>query len=134
MHLETLMHFTHRMWNKQWVWDDWEIQIMHVAICLIIFRGYMNTLFNIKGKILLLIMWPYKSLQSFLLLSIQWLTYLEHILQSSWRKHVLLLSFLRFAPNHIPLEYRCLDNCYAKFRYFYLKCMRWLWNPPPKKK
>ena len=48
----------------QIVQDDWQDQVVSVAICLIIFGALLYILFIIKVKILVLIKCSYKSLQS----------------------------------------------------------------------
>ena len=45
----------------QWVWDNQQSQIVHVAICIRINKAHMNILFIIKVNILMLIKWSYRS-------------------------------------------------------------------------
>ena len=46
-----------RIQNTQLVWDNWQIEIVHVAVCLVV---HMNLLFIIKVKILELSKWSYR--------------------------------------------------------------------------
>jgi hypothetical protein len=46
---------TSRIWNTQLVQNHWQIQFVHIAICLIIFGAHMDILFIIRVKIFMLI-------------------------------------------------------------------------------
>ena len=71
-----------RIWNTWLVRDDQQIQTKVVATSLIIFGTHTNIVFIIKVKILVLIKCSYKFSQSCWLLSLEWLSYFEHIFQS----------------------------------------------------
>jgi hypothetical protein len=66
----------------QLLWVDKQIQIMHVVISFINVGAYMNILFIIKLKILVLIKWSYSSPQSRWLLNLEKLANFEHVVQS----------------------------------------------------
>ena len=62
--------------------DDKQIQIMLVAFCLIIFGAHMIILCIIKVKKLMLTKWLDRSPQLCWLLSLEWLAYSVHEVQS----------------------------------------------------
>ena len=108
----------------QLVPNDYQIQFVFVAICLIIFGARIKILIIIKVKILVLITWSYKSNQSCWPLSLEWFAYFEHAVQSllnTWcLGDVFLMYVLRSKPYHIPLKYRCPNYCYVGIRFVYL--------------
>ena len=98
------------MQNMQLVRDNCQFQIVAVDICLIIFSAHMN-IFIIKVKILELIKWSYRWPQLCWLFSLEWL--LKFWARSPIScKHMkpILVSVLRFIPNHRPFKYSCPIN------------------------
>ena len=69
---------SHRIWNTQLEQDDWQILIVPMAICLIIFEAQMDILFVHKVKIFMLMKWPYRSLELCRLSNLEWLAYFGH--------------------------------------------------------
>ena len=64
----------------QLVQDDWEIQIVLIAIWLIIFGAHMIILFNIRVMMLMFVnKWSYMLLKSCSLLNLESLAYIEDI-------------------------------------------------------
>ena len=59
-------------------------------------------------------------------LSLEWIAYFEHVVQSPFNTY-LLVSVLRFTPNHIPVNYRCPFKVRYWIRHIYLK-QNWLWD------
>ena len=55
---------------------------MSLTICLVIFGAHVNILFLIKVKVLVLLKWSYRPSQLCQVLSLEWLVYFEHIVQS----------------------------------------------------
>ena len=80
---------------------------------------YMNILFIINVKILVLNKWSYRSPQLCKLLSLEWLSYFEHVNPISSIYISFLVSVLGATPNHIPLKYRCLIKISYRIRHVY---------------
>ena len=81
--------------------------IFYFSFCMIFGASMNNILFIIKVKILMFIEWPYRSPRLCWVLSLEWLLYFEHVIQSIGNT-CLNVSILGATPNHIPLKYRCL--------------------------
>jgi hypothetical protein len=71
-----------------------------------VFGAHMNISFIIKVKIFVLIKWSYRSPRFYWLLSLEWLSYSEHRVQSL-ETHVFLGFAFGVTSNHTLLEYRC---------------------------
>ena len=70
----------------QLVRDDYQIQIVTVVICFIIFKACMIVLLIIRVKIAVLIKWTYRLPQSCRSLNLEWLAYVS--MQSNLFKHI----------------------------------------------
>jgi hypothetical protein len=70
----------------------------------------MDVLFNFKVEIIVLTKWSFRCLQLCWLLSLEWLSSIEHALQSFLLTHIFLVSVLGVALNHIPLKVRCVHQ------------------------
>ena len=95
----------------QLVQDDWEIQIVLIAIWLIIFGAHMIILFNIRVMMLMFVnKWSYMLLKSCSLLNLESLAYLEDI-YSPIPTHALLVFVLRSTSNDILIKCRSTHYC-----------------------
>ena len=70
----------------------------------------MDILLIIKVMILVLIKWSCYSSNLCSLLSLKWLSYFEHIIQSLSNTCFFLAPVLGATPNHIPLKNSCPMN------------------------
>ena len=68
--------------NMRLVRDGSQIQMEAIATFLTIFGAHMNISFIIEIKIFVLIRWSYRSPQLCWLLNLEWLSYIEHVIQS----------------------------------------------------
>jgi hypothetical protein len=91
--------------NTQLVRDRYWIQTEAIATFLMVFGAHVNIFINIKVKILVLIKWSYRSPKSlYWLLSLEPLSYLEHVVQFLFSKCHLKKKGVTL--NHIPVKYR----------------------------
>ena len=58
--LLSLHHFFGRIWNTRLLWDEWGIQIVLIAICLVIYKVHITFFVVVKVKTLSLSKWSYK--------------------------------------------------------------------------
>ena len=83
------------------------------------FGAHRNILFIIKVKVFEVMKWLYRSsAQLCSLLSVEWLTNCEHIVQSLLSTCI-LVAVLRSTPNHTPLKYRSLIKKKSQVRPLY---------------
>jgi hypothetical protein len=83
------------------------------------FGARRNILFIIKVKVFEVMKWLFKSsAQLCSLLSVEWLTNCEHIVQSLFSTCI-LVAILRSTPNHTPLKYRSLIKKSGQVRPLY---------------
>ena len=82
----------------------------------------------IKVKILVLIKQSYRSLQSFRLLNLKYLSCWTRS-PISLNTHVFLVSDIGATPNHMPLTYRCPIRISNWIRHVYLHSLSLDYNP-----
>ena len=109
-----------RTWNTQLVEAGYNVHIVPVATFFMIFGSRMNILFIVKDlKIVWDTKWMFSSLQLCELVCLKWLTNLEHVLQSLLNTCLWVFD-LRFAPNHTPIQFKCLFTNRNQMRNIYL--------------
>jgi hypothetical protein len=100
----------------QLVQDDWETQIVLIAICLIIFGAHMIILFNIRVMMFMFVnKWSYMLPKSCSLLNLESLAYVEDIC-SPISTHALLVVVLRSTSNDMSFKYRSPHYCCVGIR------------------